>query len=593
MAKTTTKTEPSRWKLALALADGLKARGIQADGLDADSLYDAFERPKESSLGDYALPCFRFGKLLQKKPQDVAAEFAEALRADSSGFIAKVDVVAAFLNITVVQPAMATLAVPSVLNGEAFKLLRQRASHNQIRTMIEFSQPNTHKEFHVGHGRNVCLGDSLVRLFRYCGYPVVAANYPGDEGTHIAKVLWHMRREKLPVPATGRSAWLGTVYAAANRKLSEADEATRKVYDGEVSGILKAIESKQGEIFELWRESREWSLQGFYEIYDYLDVKFDKYFFESEVSEESQEIVDEYLKKGVFKLDQGAVGIDLQPYKLGFSILRKSDGNTLYATKDLALARRKFQEFNIDRSIYVVANEQNHHFRQVFKTLELMGFEQSKKCFHLSYGMVMLPEGKMSSRDGNSVTFFELIHAVQEGLKEVLKRYEGEWTEDEITATAKLLCVGAVRYGMISSDPAKTVIFNLQEWLSFDGNSGPYLMYSYARSRSILRKADEAGLRVAAGFEKYLVDVEERDVIRFIHDFNAVVESSCENYKPSTLTHFLFEGCQSFNRFYKNASVLKAEDENVKKARVVLVAAFSAVLKQGLELLGIVPPERM
>ncbi len=347
-------------------------------------------------------------------------------------------------------------------------------------------------------------------------------------------------------------------------------------------------------MYQLWKETRDWSMDVFNDIYKWIGARFDHFFFESDVSEESQAIVEEYLKKGVFVEDQGAIGVDLKDYKLGFALFRKRDGNTLYATKDLALARRKFDQFKIDKSIYVVGSEQNLHFRQVFKTLELMGFPQAKDCFHLSYGLVVLPEGKMSSRRGNIIAFADLKETMSAELGKILEKYRGEWSDAEIADTSHRLCVGAIRYGMLSSDPTKEIVFNLTDWLSFEGNTGPYLMYSYARSRSILRKAEEVGAKANyAQLDTLGAEPEEHDLLWALYNFNENAAQACETIKPSTLTHYLFDLCKTFNRFHKNVSVMKAETTALRDARLALVASFTSVLKEGLQLLGMNPPERM
>lgn len=552
----------------------------------------ALEQPPEASLGDYALPCFRLAKPLAMKPQAVA-DALQAASGDADGWIVRKQTAGAFLNFFINQPKMAATVVPAVADHSWFKQLGQDAARQATKVMIEYSQPNTHKEFHVGHGRNVCLGDSLVRIFRYCGFQVIAANYPGDEGAHIAKCLWFIRSRKQTPPATNRGEWLGEMYAESTRILASLEGDARKQADAEISQVLRAIESKQGEIYKQWQETRQWSLEDFYATYDWLGVKFDQYFFESELSEDSQTIVDEFLQKQLFVESDGAIGMDLKPYKLGFLILRKSDGNTLYATKDLVLARRKFDDFRIDRSVYVVAAEQNLHFKQVFKALELMGFEQAKQCFHLSYGMVVLPDGKMSSRAGNSVTFRSLREAIEVELSQQLDKYKDEWSAAELAEAKHRLCNGAIRYGMLGTDPVKNVVFKLEDWVSFDGDSGPYLMYSYARTRSIIRKAATEGLVPDATNLMQLKAPEEAELVRYIFDFNQVVASACDQYKPSLIAHHLFNTCKSFNRFYANVSVLKAESKSLVGARLALVDAFSTTLSVGLNLLGIQPPERM
>lgn len=462
--------------------------------------------------------------------------------------------------------------------------------------MIEFSQPNTHKEFHVGHGRNVCLGDSICRIFSYNGFNVIAANYFGDEGTHIAKCLWEVEKykgsEKIE-SVSKKAEWLGLRYVEANTKIKEASDDDKVIYNKEVSDILKSIESKNGHYYDLWRKTRQYCLEDFDEIYKWLDVKFDKYFYESEVSEDSQKIVDEYIQKGLFVEDQGAIGFDMSDKKLGFFMARKSDGTTPYITKDLALAKVKFNDFKIDRSIYVVANEQNLHFRQLFYALEKMGFQQASKSYHLSYGMVVRPDGKMSSRLGNSITFFQLIDLVSEEIHTYLEKYSSEWTQSQKDDTAHKLAVGAIKYGMLQADPNKEIVFDPKEWVSFEGNSGPYLMYSYARTQSILRKAQELGLKSSTTHLELLVHDTERDLMRHLYDFNQVTIQACENYRPSTIANHLFFTCKAYNRFYTEVSVMKAETNELRDARLSLLEGFAATLKNGLYLLGITPPERM
>ncbi len=563
--------------------------------LSADAIGRLLEQPPETKLGDYALPCFRFAKDLQKKPPEIASALAEALK--PGAWVARAETAGAFLNIFINQQQLAGLVLPEILSGKAFNVLASDATRQAQKVMIEFSQPNTHKEFHVGHARNVCLGNALVRLYRYCGYNVLGANYYGDEGTHIATCLWYITTFGKTAPATKRGEWLGKMYVESKQKLaSAANDAERATFDAGISAVHRAIETQTGPAYKLWEETRQWSLDDFSAIYQWLDVPFDIDFYESEMSLAAQDIVDELLAKGVFIEDQGAVGADLKPYKLGFCIVRKRDGNTLYATKDLVLARRKFNEFQIDRSIYVVADEQNHHFKQVFKVLDLMGFPQAQQCFHLSYGMVVLPEGKMSSRDGTSVSCLSLRDVMLEHLGTILKKYDGEWPADEIASVAALLCSGAIKYGMVSTDPGKEIVFNVDDWLSFDGNSGPYLMYSYTRTQSILRRAAEQGFHPAvppAGVAIALDHPAEHELLRFLHEFNNTVASASENYRPSTLASHLFAMCKSFNRFYAEAPVLKAETDTLRQSRLALTDAFAKCLKTGLSLLGMTPPARM
>jgi arginyl-tRNA synthetase len=565
---------------------------VQPECWSAAKIVSLIERPKDAAMGDLAFPCFRLAKELKAAPPVIAQTLAKAFEQDGSPWISKVAPAGPFVNFFVNADSLAKLLIPKVLSGAYFEEVRQSKIHSD-RVMIEYSQPNTHKEFHVGHMRNVALGDSLVQLYRYCGYDVIAANYIGDEGVHIAKCLWYIDHFGKKPPAQGKGEWLGAMYSEANLFLEDANEADAAKYKEEISAVLRQIESKSGPYYETWKETRQWSLDVFDTIYEWLGSKFDHFFYESEVSEESQAIVDEYLKKGIMVESEGAIGVDLKPYKLGFALYRKRDGNTLYATKDLALARRKFEKYKIDKSIYVVASEQNLHFQQVFKTLDLMGFPQAKQCYHLSYGLVVLPEGKMASRSGNVITFAKLQQSLNDELDKPLEKYQGIWSQEEIEATRHKLCVGAIKFGMIFSDPNKEIVFDLKDWLSFEGCTGPYLMYSYARSSSIITKAREAGFEPSFNTEASLSTNEEAEVLKQVQLFNETAQLACEANKPSILAHYLFDLCKAFNRLHKNVPIIKAETTELRSSRLALILAFGKILRQGLALLAFSPPDRM
>jgi arginyl-tRNA synthetase len=589
--------DPAKFSLANSLYAALAKieSNLPADIGVAD-FFKTLEQPPEKALGDYALPCFRFAKALKKNPNDVAAELKRLLEEENNPWVESVVLKGAFLNIFTNQKQVAKNLIPSLVSGDGFSLLKKNTENNNTKVMIEFSQPNTHKEFHVGHGRNVCLGDSLCRIYSYNGFNVIPVNYIGDEGTHIAKCLWAVENykgsEKLE-NIENKAEWLGQRYVEANIKLKEATDEQKVQYNAEVSAILKEIENKSGKFYETWKITRQYCLDDFNRIYKWLDVNFEHFFYESEVSEASQEIVEEYIKKGLFYEDQGAIGFDMQDKKLGFFIARKKDGTTLYATKDLALAKVKFNDYHIDRSIYVVASEQNFHFKQVFYALEKMGFPQASKCYHLSYGMVVRPEGKMSSRSGNSFTFLQLINLVIDEINTYLEKYKDEWDKARLDDTAHKLAVGAIKYGMLQADPNKEIVFDPKEWVSFEGNSGPYLMYSYARTQSILSKAKEQNLEGSLEYLDLLTHETERDLMRHLYDFNKVVMSAAENYRPSSIANHLFFTCKAYNRFYTEVSVMKAETEELRLARLSLLKAFADTLKTGLKLLGITPPEKM
>lgn len=585
--------DPAKLSLAETLQNILNEMGAS---FEVSDLFKSIEQPPESNLGDYALPCFRFAKSLKKNPNVLAEEIKQLIEKAHNPWLAKVELKGAFLNIFTDRQKITAHIIPSILSNEQFSILKKQSGNDQTKVMIEFSQPNTHKEFHVGHGRNVCLGDSLCRLFSYNGYQVIAANYIGDEGAHIAKCLWGVEKftgEQLTEEVNNKAEWLGQRYVEANNLLKDATPENKVIYQKEISTILKSIESKSGKYFETWQTTRQYCLTDFNSIYKWLDVNFDHFFYESEVSEASQEIVEEYIKKGLFVESQGAIGFDMSDKKLGFFLARKTDGTTLYITKDLALAKVKFNDFDIDRSIYVVGSEQNFHFKQLFFALEKMGFKQADKCYHLSYGMVVRPDGKMSSRTGNSFTFLQLIHIVMAEIATYLEKYKNEWSMERLEETAHLLAVGSIKYGMLQADPSKEIVFDPKEWVSFEGNSGPYLMYSYARTQSIITKAAELNLKASLDHLELLTHDTEKELMRSLYDFNQTVLYAAENYRPSTLATHLFYMCKSYNRFYTEVSVLKAETPEHILARLALLEAFSKTLKQGLNLLGITPPEKM
>ncbi|MGE0172830.1 MAG: arginine--tRNA ligase [Oligoflexales bacterium] len=584
-------SDPIKEEIAGFILGSLQEMGI-TEQLEATNIVALLEQPKDTSHGDIALPCFIIAKLAKKSPMDLSALLSAKCNSGQLHWVKQSTATGPFLNFALKPEALAQYLIPQILEKKLFGSLVQIPKREK-RVMIEYSQPNTHKDFHVGHMRNVALGDSLVRLYRYCGYDVTAANYIGDEGAHVAKCLWYLTKFNKKAPAQGRGSWLGDMYMESSNLLEDASPSDLPSYQEEIAGVLKEIEKKSGRFYDLWLETKSWSMDIFYEIYDWLGSKFDHYFFESEVSEESQEIVDEYLSKGVFIESDGAIGMDLKAYKAGFAIFRKRDGNTLYATKDLALARRKFRDFKIDKSIYVVASEQNLHFKQVFKALELMGFPQATNCYHLSYALVMLEEGKMSSRKGNVVTFYKLKQSLEDELQKQLEKYKDSWSAEEIADVRRKLCVGAIKFGMIFSDPNKEIIFKIQDWLSFDGCTGPYLMYSYARSQSILSKGKENDWTPALKNLEALKEQEEADLLKQMYTFNDVVWQACQNNKPSVLAHYLFDLCKSFNRLHKNVPILKAETDDLRSARLALIQAFGSLLFQGISLLGFEPPKRM
>ncbi len=543
-------------------------------------------------MGHFAFPCFILAKPLKKGPPQISAALLENI--EKPEWVAEIITQGPYLNFFLTPKAYGELVVESILEGSYFK---QAISSDKRKTMVEYSQPNTHKELHVGHMRNLCLGNAIVRMSQYAGIETIPVTYPGDVGTHVAKCLWYYKyHNKEQAPETNKGAWLGRLYSNASNLLedqkgTDKEDENRKI----LTSILKELEEKKGEYFDLWVDTREWSIALMKEAYSWADVEFDRWFWESEVDSPSLELAKEYYEKGLFKEDDGAIGIDLSEDKLGFCILIKRDGTGLYATKDLHLAKKKFEEYKIDRNIYIVDNRQAHHFKQVFKVLELMGFEQSKDCHHLQYDVVDLPDGTMSSRSGNIVPLMDLIAQMEETIKKnYLNRYledeESGWSAEEVNSTATMVANGAIKYGMIRVDNNRKIVFDMDEWLKLDGETGPYLQYVHARICSLSSKL---GFKEGAVDWTLLEASQEIALLQKLSLFNSIVESSVASLKTIHLCSYLYELGKLFNSFYSECSIGKADTEELKKTRLALAVATGKVMNKGLEILGIPAPLKM
>lgn len=580
-------------ELNATTADIIQKSLLDMDFNDASSeqIYKMLSRPPKSDMGDLAFSCFMVAKQLKKAPNQIAADLADKINEANSELLDAAKAFGPYVNFFF-NPAIRNKAIlDSILSGTQFKQNLVKAAP---KTIVEYSQPNTHKELHVGHMRNLCLGDALVKIYRYAGIPTLATTFPGDVGTHVAKCLWYYKKHnKEEVPTERKGAWLGTLYTKGNNLLEDQRGTEHEASNREeLTKILKELHAGSGEYYDLWKETREWSVELMQSVYDWAGVKFDSWYWESDVDVDSVSLVKKYFNQGLFIEDQGAVGIDLKDEKLGFCLLLKSDGTGLYATKDLELARRKFEDHQIEKSIYVVDNRQALHFKQVFKTLEKMGFENAKNCYHLQYEMVELTDGAMSSRKGNIVPLQALIDKMQNHIKtEYLKKYEGEWDQKEIDDTAKIVAEGAIKYGMTRIDSNKKIVFDMQEWLKLDGESGPYIQYVYARINSMLEKLNYDNT-TAVNYQSLTHKLESELVLK-LGEFNAVVENCIENHKTHPLCALLYEIAKAFNAFYAECSVQNAESEDLKVARMALAKATATGLKQGLSLLGISAPYRM
>jgi arginyl-tRNA synthetase len=555
---------------------------------DVKSIYDSLVVPPDSKLGDLAFGCFSLAKALRSSPAKIALALAKVIAVDE--VIERSEAAGPYLNIRIQLQCFGEELFEPLRHGK----LQTQFQTDAARTMVEYSQPNTHKELHVGHMRNLCLGNSIVRLLRYTGTDVVSSTFPGDVGTHVAKCLWYMKFHNTePIPTEGKGEWLGRMYSKGNLKLEDEVGTPKESVNREaITEILKQLEAKSGEYFNLWKETRTWSIELMQWLYDWSEVIFDQWYWESDVDSASAQLVKKWFAEGRLVQSDGAVGMDLSADGLGFALLLKSDGNGLYATKDLELARRKFEEFKIARSIYVVDVRQTLHFQQVFKVLEKMDFPQAKDCIHLQYNFVELPDGAMSSRKGNIVPISTLIHQMETKIKdEYLARYRTEWDSAEINSVATIVAQGAIKYGMLRIDTNKKIVFEMADWLRLDGDSGPFIQYSYARIASLLRKLNYDRSRIPnwtlAGHAS------ERELIQAIMNFRTVAMSAAETYRPSVMCTYLFALAKSFNSFYHDCPIGSAETSNLREMRLALSDCAGITLKEGLALLGIPVPARM
>lgn len=471
------------------------------------------------------------------------------------------------------------------------------------RVMVEYAQPNTHHAFHVGHLRTAVLGESLARIVDFAGFETIRATYPGDIGLSVAKCLWgyqkfHAGKE----PPTGRGQWLGQVYAQASRLIGEIGQVGHNPeYEAEVRDLLRRWDAGDPEVIALWEKTRQWSLDYFDEIFRELNIRFDVYFYESEVDEPGKAIVEELIARGiaddlrgesppgpvVVKIDE-KLGLKKEKYRT--MVILRSDGTTLYSTKDLALAKRKFEEFRVDRSVYVVDVRQSLHFQQVFKILELWGFKQAAKCFHLAYEMVTLPSGAMSSRAGAVVLFEDFAaEAYRRADKIILEKNPG-LPAAERAQVSRQVALGAMKYALLAVDNNKVITFDWDAALNFEGQAAPYIQYAHVRAVGILEKAGGWQPDEVPPYGR--LEPAEVNLISQMAQFPDVVQQAAETYKPLLVATYVFELARSFSDFYHACPVLPAEPET-RARRLYLVAATRQALENALRLLGIEAPQHM
>ncbi|PMC08776.1 arginine--tRNA ligase [Hoylesella timonensis] len=576
------------------------------------------QKTKSNFEGNLTLVVFPFLKISKQKPEDTAQAIGELLVRDCPA-VASFNVVKGFLNLNIAKEAWVDL-LNDIHADEKFG--EKPVTEDSPLVMIEYSSPNTNKPLHLGHVRNNLLGWSLAQIMEANGNKVVKTNIVNDRGIHICKSMlaWQKWGNGETPESSGKKGdhLIGDYYVAFDKHyraelaalkskyMAEEglDEETAENKAKEESALMKEaramlVKWEQGdkEVRTLWKKMNSWVYAGFDETYKALGVGFDKIYYESDTYLEGKAKVEDGLNRGLFfRKDDNSVWADLTKEGLDQKLLLRSDGTSVYMTQDIGTAEMRFKDFPIDKMIYVVGNEQNYHFQVLSILLDRLGFKWGKELVHFSYGMVELPNGKMKSREGTVVDADELIAEMIANARKTsdeLGKYD-DMSEQEKQDIARIVGLGALKYFILKVDARKNMLFNPEESIDFNGNTGPFIQYTYARIRSIMRKADAEGIKLPQQLSTNApLNDKEIALIQKLNDYKAVVEQAGTDYSPSGIANYCYELTKDFNQFYHDYSILNANSEEEKKARLVLAANVAKTIKNAMQLLGIEVPERM
>ena len=550
------------------------------EDLSLEEILGLIEIPPNKDMGDYAFPCFKLAKVFRKAPNMIAADLAESIEA--KGDISKVMPMGGYVNFFVNKSQLATNVINDVLTQKcAYGKSKLGEGKNVV---IDFSSPNIAKPFHIGHIRTTVIGNALYKIYDSQGYNVVRINHLGDYGTQFGKLivafkLWGDKDavEANPIPE------LLKLYIRFHDEAEEKPEM-----EDEARAWFTKLENGDAEAKELWQWFRDESLKEFARVYDLLDIEFDSYNGESFYSDKMDGVIETIKEKGLLQESQGTNVVDLEAYNMPPALITKNDGSTLYMTRDLAAAVYRKNTYNFDKCIYVVGSQQSLHFQQLFKVLELVGFEWAKDLVHVPFGMVALEEGTMSTRKGRVVFLEDVLKQAIEKTKEtMLAKNPDAKNVDEI---AKQVGVGAVVFQELSNSRIKDYTFSWERTLSFEGETGPYVQYTHARCCAVLRKANEEATK-DINYD-LLTNEDSVEVLKTIASFNKSIVSAMSKNEPHIVTRFVLDLAQAFNKFYHDNPIL-VDDAEVRKARLALVEATRQTLENGLKLLGMQAPERM
>ncbi|WP_303208545.1 arginine--tRNA ligase [Bacteroides oleiciplenus] len=592
-------------KLVVSVINGLKV----LYGQDVPAAQVQLQKTKKEFEGHLTLVVFPFLRMSKKGPEQTAQEIGEYLKANEPS-VAAFNVIKGFLNLTIASSAWIEL-----LNGihadKEYGIIA--ATDNSPLVMIEYSSPNTNKPLHLGHVRNNLLGNALANIVMANGNKVVKTNIVNDRGIHICKSMlaWLKYGNGETPESSGKKGdhLVGDYYVAFDKhykaEVAELMEKGMTKEEAEAASplmneareMLVKWEAGDSEVRALWAKMNNWVYEGFDETYRKMGVSFDKIYYESNTYLEGKEKVVEGLEKGFFyKKEDGSVWADLTADGLDHKLLLRADGTSVYMTQDIGTAKLRFADYPIDKMIYVVGNEQNYHFQVLSILLDKLGFEWGKSLVHFSYGMVELPEGKMKSREGTVVDADDLVEEMVNTAKETsneLGKLDG-LTQEEADNIARIVGLGALKYFILKVDARKNMTFNPKESIDFNGNTGPFIQYTYARIQSVLRKAAEAGIVIPAeipvGIE---LSEKEEGLIQMVADFAAIVKQAGTDYSPSIIANYTYDLVKEYNQFYHDFSILREENEAVKVFRLALSENVAKVVRLGMGLLGIEVPDRM
>ena len=601
------------YKLTESVLKGVK----ELYGVEVPAKMVQLQKTKKEFEGHLTLVVFPFLKASKKGPEQTAQEIGEYLKRNEPA-IASFNVIKGFLNLTIASPVW--IGMLDRIDADAQWGIR-KADENAPLVMIEYSSPNTNKPLHLGHMRNNLLGNALANVMAANGNKVVKTNIVNDRGIHICKSMlaWLKYGNGETPESSGKKGdhLIGDYYVAFDKHYKAEVKELQARYEAEglteeqakakaeeesplmkeARGMLRKWEANDPEVRALWEKMNSWVYAGFDETYKMMGVGFDKIYYESQTYLEGKKKVLEGLEKGLFyRKEDGSVWADLTPEGLDQKLLLRHDGTSVYMTQDIGTAKMRFEDYPIDKMIYVVGNEQNYHFQVLSILLDKLGFKWGKDLIHFSYGMVELPEGKMKSREGTVVDADDLMASMIDTARETsaeLGKLDG-LSKEEAENVARIVGLGALKYFILKVDARKNMTFNPKESIDFNGNTGPFIQYTYARIRSILRKADEAGVRLP---ESLPADVElntkEEELIQRLADFAVVVRQAGTDYNPSIIANYAYDLVKEYNQFYHDFSILREEDEARKVFRLVLSRNVGKVVRLAMGLLGIEVPERM